>query len=197
MANETHLNSSTHHERIEEAAISSLLAGKTTSTRRLVNGKLGTGCVGPPTKGRIMNYWGDELPNLTSIAQKKHIEKAKICINASDKRQVAPSDVKQYRLGIVSYRGSGKYASSTFKWFDELPDCEEVAESWPNWPAGYLLPEGQGWWPVVAMELHDDSEMMWTGPTVGIGKKKILLICFYQLLGCQLIAWWICIEEDQ
>jgi hypothetical protein len=148
-----------------------------------------------PTKKDLLRHWGDALPNLVLVAKQKHIQKGMMYINASTKRGVAPRDVKSYRLGIVSYRGAGKYDSSCFKYFDLLPDSEDVVDSFPDWPENYLLPAGQGWWPVVAMELHEDSDMNWTGPIVGTGRKRILLICFYQLLGCQLIAWWICIEE--
>ena len=72
IADQSHLGSLGHLERMEEDAIATLMAGKTTSTRRLVDGKLGRGCMGVPTKKGIMKHWGDELFCLPMEAKKRH-----------------------------------------------------------------------------------------------------------------------------
>ena len=99
-----------------------------------------------------------------------------------------------YRLGVVSYKGSGKYAQSSFQWFDDLPDSEEVMDE--QWAQKMVLQEDQGWWPVVALELCPQANERVGGPWPEVGKKKILIICFYQLLGRRLVGWWIIIDID-
>ena len=93
-----------------------------------------------------------------------------------------PQDVLGYELGIVSYKGTGKCNGSSFKYYDDLPDCEDtITEECPA-PSP---PDEKGWWPVIALR---------TEP--GRDTKDILVICFYQLLADgSLVAWWINIEQ--
>ena len=49
-------------------------------------------------------------------------------------------------------------------------------------------PPGQGWWPVIAIQLQRDAGVVRQG--------KVLIICFYQLMADELIAWWIGYPEQ-
>ena len=65
-----------------------------------------------------MYYWGDALPSMPLEARRIHESKG--AIFADSKYVVLPEDVLGYILGIVSYRGDGKYAQSTFPHDAEL-----------------------------------------------------------------------------
>ena len=194
-ADESHLSSLGHLERMEEVAIASLMAGRTNSARKLVNGKLGRGCREMLTKKRFMDYWGDALPCLPMEAETRHQEKGIIYIDNKDKKPLQRKDVRGYRLGLVSYKGPGKYAQRSFHWYDDIPDCGEVMPE--QWEQKTALPENQGWWPVAAMELSPQANERVGGPSPEAGKKKILIICFYQLMGNRFVAWWITINFDE
>ena len=81
-------------------------------------------------------------------------------------------------MGIVSYTGSGKYDSSTYVAYHELPDSDEVATAEE---LKRTSPDGQWWWPVIALQSEPKLK-----PT------KVLLICLYQLLNDDgvVVAWW-------
>ena len=81
----------------------------------------------------------------------------------------------------MSYPGDGgKYKSTNlYLPFHELPDEECVAT---DEQMQIMSPEGQGWWPVIALQtVHMSADL-----------KRILLVCFYQLLDeGRTICWWI------
>ena len=68
-----------------------------------------------------------------------------------------------------------------------VPDSSEVVL--PEDIEDNMPPAGQGWWPVINLTL--DLEQ--AGVTA---RGRWLLICFYQLLGEQLVAWWLGWDED-
>ena len=181
------MNSQQHLERKEEDAIATLMGGKSQTTRRFK----GHGCTDIPTKQNIMKYWGNALPCLAAEAKRRHIDKGTIYVDNKDKKRIAPEDVRGYRLGIVSYKGNGKYSSiNKFRWFDDLPDSEEVTDE--EWARLQVLPSDQGWWPVVAVELEPAANSRVGGDWAShVGCRRIVIICFYQLLGDRLIGWWI------
>ena len=102
--------------------------------------------------------------------------------------------MRGYRLGIVSYKNTGKYSNiNKFRWFDELPDSEEVSDA--EWVRLQVLPSDQGWWPVVAMELTPAATSRVGGDWASrVGVKRIVIICFYQLLEDRLMGWWMEVE---
>ena len=81
----------------------------------------------------------------------------------------------------MSYPGSGKYtAANIYIPFHELPDCEEVAT---DEQMQIISPPGMGWWPVIALQTVVDPQTK---------VKKVLIICWYQLLeDGRVVAWWI------
>jgi len=178
-----HLDSGAHNLKKEEHAVGTRMAGRAESTRKLKGGKLSTGYLGFLTKKGMFKHWGDELPSIPAWAEEVHMEKGAIYIDGNEQKQIRPKDVAGRRLGVVSYRGDGKYAQSSFHWFDDLPDSEEVAT---EEELAVVPPDGQGWWPVIAMNLNPETEercsqtcSSWTTATK---TKGVLLICFYQLL---------------
>ena len=83
----------------------------------------------------------------------------------------------------MSYKGDGKYNSSTFIAFHDLPDSKEIAT---EGELKRINPPGQGWWPVIALKTVVEG-----------GKTWVLLVCWYQLLSDgQIVAWWICVDDD-
>ena len=174
-ATEGHLKSCEHLKRIEEDAIGTLMCGNAESARRF-NGDL---CTGVPTVKKMREFWGDALENLPNHAMAIHIEKG---VFYDGKKRITPAKA-QYELGIVSYPGTGKYSdTSIYLPFHELPDSEDVAD---EKQMRITSPPGQGWWPVIALQ----------SAVVGEGeerKKKVLIVCWYQLLSDgRIIAWWI------
>ena len=200
---EAHLNSALHRERAEEDAIGTLMAGNAGSGRRFERG--GRGMPGIPTKRGLLEFWGDALPNLPKAAGKKLEEKGQIDVGGKQDRTLPVSKIAGLRIGIVSYAGAGagKYTGNKFHYFDDLPDCLDVYDDGRRfgrdnpWAHVGQAPPGEGWWPVLALDLADDLPWWITeGPTVAVGTKKILVICWYQLLGDRVVAWWLTIPVD-
>jgi hypothetical protein len=111
--------------------------------------------------------------------------------------EIKPSDVRGYDLGIVSYNGKGKYGkpgeltSNRLVPFDELPDSDEVITDATPAPSP---PDGQGWWPVISMELSEEGMRRITK----VKKDGVLIICFYQLIAGRLVCWQLIVpvEDD-
>ena len=174
------------------------MAGNAKSTRRFTGGKMGRGYLGPLTKKGVLKHWGDELPSMPEWAKQRHMEKGAIYIDDKEEQRIRPEDVAGRRLGVVSYRGDGKYAQSSFHWFDDLPDSEEVAT---EEELAVVPPQGQGWWPVIAMNLNPEAEERYSqtcrSSKTATKTKGVLLICFYQLLADgHLVGWWVFIDTD-
>ena len=92
--------------------------------------------------------------------------------------------------------GDGKYGDNDFWFFDELPSDEDVLRTSQDWERLRPPLPGHGWWPVLQISPQDPA---WTGDdsAVTVGKKKILVVCFYQLLDGEVIhARWLTIEVD-
>jgi hypothetical protein len=171
-ANEAHLTSLGHLKNLEEAAMGNMLAGNTLNNRRFKKTD-SPGCPSPPTKANLLKFWGDELEN----KEKKFLE---------------PKDVLGCRLGIVRYSGQGKYAQNTFVWFDELPDCDEVAsDDWLDKIDKKGNTKG-GWWPVVAYNMSQETTRQRAPWNIMKPEAKIILVtCFYQIMEGRIVGWWI------
>ena len=177
-ATEGHLKSSEHVKRIEEDALGTLMGGEAKTTRRF-NGDM---CTGVLTKKLMYEFWGDALANLPKAASEIH---AKVGVFYNEKKQIKPKDAV-YELGVVSYPGQGKYHEcNKYIAFHELPDQEDTASEEER---KMRSPEGQGWWPVIALQKEACSSRLGT-------KKKVLLVCWYQLLqdpgNGRINCWWI------
>ena len=98
------------------------------------------------------------------------------------KVQVPSNAIKGYELAIVSYRGNGKYDHSRVVPWDRVPESPEVVDEQEL--AELTPPEGQGWWPVINLVLDYNA-------IDATQRARWLLICFYQLLGEELFAWWL------
>ena len=203
MATEGHMASVVHRNRAEEHAIGTLVAGRAQSVRRFTGP--GHGMDGIPTKAALLTFWGDALPDLPRTAWQILRAAGSLLVGGKATRALPVDYVRGLRLGIVSYAGAGggKYhVHNKFHYYDELPDCIDVYDTGlygdgPNpWPHVGPPPPGQGWWPVLAVELFGTLPP-WVdmGPTVP-GGKKILVICFYQLLADRVEAWWLVITAD-
>jgi hypothetical protein len=176
-ATASHLESTDHIKRMEEDAIGTLMGGNAESTRRFDGDK----CTGILTKKLMYTYWGDALEHLLQAAKDIHIKKGAFY---DKKRQILVDECK-YELGVVSYPGHGKYKNCKYTPFHELPDSEEVATE--DWIASMSKPEGQGWWPVIALQHRTES----ASSTAAI-VKSVLVVCWYQLLADgTVMAWWI------
>ena len=177
-ATEGHLTSSAHVKRIEEDAIGTLMGGAAQTPRRF-NGDL---CTGVLTKKLMYNFWGDALTNLPKAAKEVH---ESVGAFWNGKEAILPSDA-MYELGVVSYPGQGKYHEcNTFVAFHDLPDQEDTASEEER---KMRSPKGQGWWPVIALQKEACPSRLET-------KKKVLLVCWYQLLqdpgNGRINCWWI------
>ena len=141
-ATEGHLKSSEHVKRIEEDALGTLMGGEAKTTRRFN----GDRCTGVLTKKLMFEFWGDALANLPKAASEVHAREG---VFYNEKKPIKPSDVV-YELGVVSYPGQGKYHEcNKYIAFHELPDQEETASEEER---NMRSPEGQGWWPVIALQ---------------------------------------------
>ena len=157
-ATQEHLRSPTHAKRIEEDAILNAYTGRAGTTRRFA-GKL---CTGRPTQQKIMQFWGDAVPHLPWVAMHVHKLKVAFYVNSSHDRPIYAHDAN-YELGIVAYRGSGKYEGCTYLPWHALP----VSDSDGDAPFGCPdAGDGKGWWPVVCVQKTADTAM---------------LVCIYQL----------------
>ena len=110
-----------------------------------------------------------------------------------DRHFVPPAAVKSAELKLISYSGSGEYRAGTkLISYGALPDCDTMFESWSNngWVAP-SLPPGEGWWPVISIDV-EDGWIEVSGLPVRGGAE--LVICFYQLLGDRIIGWWVDLE---
>lgn len=178
-----HCHSGPHLVKIEEHALGTLLAGPTSTARRYE--KDTTGMPGKLTKRACLSYWGEALDNLPNAAHKIVHRKGAIFINGTAKGQrISPEMIDSLTLGVVSYKGDGKYDHSTYWHWHLIPDSEDHIHDESYGLKEYLQPPpGQGWWPVIAI---------WPKKDVYVKKGgKVLAICFYQLMAEPLIAWWI------
>ena len=110
-------------------------------------------------------------------AMRIHKEKGKF--HYGKKGEILP-DQAMYELGIVSYPRQGKYTDcNIFIPYHDLPDIEELADENQR---RRTSPPGQGWWPVIHLRTEVVSPFM----------KKVLVVCWYQLLSDgRVICWWI------
>ena len=90
----------------------------------------------------------------------------------------------------MAYNGKGKYDGNKFAWFDHLAVGDhDVTPEFINWAT---LGSDESWWPVVAYEVP----WLNCGPYVDAGKKKIVVVCVYQLVEDRLVGWWLVIDKD-
>jgi len=109
-------------------------------------------------------------------------------------RFIPAADVKSCAIKMVSYRGdSHKYHDDTqLISYARLPENQEQYDRLTREGryAPPILPEGEGWWPVLSITTHSGGLL-----TIQRGKDKELIICFYQLQGNRLNGWWVAPEE--
>ena len=202
VATEGHMASVGHRDRAEEHAIGTLVAGRAQSVRRFTGS--GHGMDGIPTKAALLTFWGDALPDLPRTAGRILRAAGSILVGGKASRALPVEYIKSLRLGIVSYSGAGggKYNGNAFHYYDELPDCIDVYDTGlygggPNpWRHVGPPPPGEGWWPVLTVELHSNLPSWVDAGPAASGGKKILVICFYQLLADRVEAWWLVITAD-
>jgi hypothetical protein len=207
VADGKHEQSSAHFARVEEDALTTAMVGVALGARRFQ--RKTAGCPGKATKKNLMAFWGDALPNLPQVAMERLDKMGVLYADGRECYPIHRHEVRGFRLAIVSYSGSGKYtAESKFAWYDELPDSDEVIHMLPPtscrraWTRatgdGPQLPQGHGWWPVVAPTLTDAAAARFTGwiEIDNLQKTKgILVICIYQLLDDgRIVGWWIFID---
>ena len=184
VATEAHVASGAHMLKMEEEAISNSMGGDAKSLRRFEKDVL---CQGPATKKLIFEFWGDAIQNLPQVSREIHEKKKCFYINSKMDRAIKPKDAI-HELAIVSYSGGGKYNSSTYIPWHDLPDQVETAD---ESQLKRTPPEGQGWWPVIALRKETERYQ---------GKEvcKVLLVCFYQLQSDGPVpAWWIYPEAEE
>ena len=162
-ATEMHLVCAAHMMKMEETALSDAMGGQTSSGYR----RFGELCEGCPTKRLIMNHWGENITYLPQIAREVYNKKKVFYINSRLDRPITV-DQATHELGIVSYKGDGKYNASTYIPYHNLPDSEEVAT---EEQLRTTSPAGQGWWPVISLGEEYDK----------VHGRSVLLVCFYQL----------------
>ena len=125
---------------------------------------------------------------------------------------VLPAEILTGELGLLKYGGSGKYFRHDFWYWHDLPTDLAILDQ----PAGEVLADpalaqaqleppaerghprphssmtpmdtDEGWWPVLVLTLA--SHLDWLIPTSD-GRRVVLVICFYQLLGREHVAWWL------
>ena len=160
---------------------------------------------GVPTKSALLDFWGDALPCMPAAAWAKLRSAGVIHVGGKTTHALPTSFVAGLRLGVVSYAGAGagKYNGNAFHYYDDLPDCLAVYKDARTgggcdpWRGVGPAPRGHGWWPVLAIDLtHDLPPRVEVGPVVAVGTKKILVICWYQLLGHHYVARWLVVEVD-
>ena len=173
-ATEGHISSGQHKLAMEESALSDAMSGQIHKGFRRY-GKLCEGC---PTKRLMMDWWGENITYLPEYAIKVHKKKKEFYINEKDDKPITV-DQATHELGIVSYKGDGKYNASTYIPYHNLPDSEEVAT---EEQLRTTSPAGQGWWPVISLKEENTKQH----------GRCILLVCFYQLqMKGKVPAWWI------
>ena len=102
-------------------------------------------CTGVLTKKLMYDFWGDCLENMSLEAKKIHQKKGFF----HDKKRLITPDAAEYELGVVSYRGSGKYSEGcVYRPFHELPDSLDVAT---EEQLKFTSLPGQGWWPLLRL----------------------------------------------
>ena len=162
-ATEAHIASSAHMMKMEESALSDAMGGQTHEGFR----RFGTLCEGCPSKKKMMDFWGENITYLPQFAKEVHNKKKVFYINSRLDRPITV-DQATHELGIVSYKGDGKYNASTYIPYHNLPDSEEVAT---EEQLRTTSPAGQGWWPVISLGEEYDK----------VHGRSVLLVCFYQL----------------
>ena len=104
--------------RVEEEAVSSVIAGKADSARMFDSG---VGMTGLLTTKNSMDFWA---PGVARVYR----QKGAIYISNKDKHCVTHADTLGYRIGVVSYSGSGAYSKRTFQYLFEVTYSEGVAD---------------------------------------------------------------------
>ena len=157
-------------------------------------------CRGVLTKKLVLDHWGDALLNMPMKAREIHYKKG-VFSDTKHHVDLTPEECK-HELGVVSYKGNGKYPldSTIYVPFHELPDSEDTAS---KEQMQTICPEGQGWWPVIALQTKDvtppfEVECRYQPSlqpkviTKKVITKKIFVVCFYQVLqDGRVWGWWL------
>ena len=215
-ATEAHLASTAHLRRLEAQALGDFLAGPAKSLRNITDGRHNSGMYEIPTQAAALRHWGASLTNLVpaglEILREKGI-RVDTTIGGSKRRTVLPEEILTAELGLIKYCGSGKYHCNDFWFWQDLPTdldilerpagdqladpaLTQVQQLPPHPERGHPRPhssmqpmdDGDGWWPVLAITLV--PSMQWIVPQSD-GYRVILIICFYQLMGQNLVGWWL------
>ena len=215
-ATEGHLASTSHLRKLESQALGDLLVGRAESLRNISNGRHNRGMYEIPTQAAAFRHWGRGLTNLVpaglDILRRSSGIRVDTTLAGNKRCTVRPSEIRTAELGLVKYCGSGKYHCNDFWYWQDLPTDLDIL----NRPAGDQLADpaltqvrqlppaerghprphssmqpmedDDGWWPVLVVSLAPHLD--WMIPQSD-GYRVILIICFYQLMGKDLVGWWL------
>ena len=141
------------------------------------------------TQEAVNAFWGEAFPLLSQRAFLRIITVGGFHV---DGRFIPACDIKSCAIKLVSYSGDGRKYHSLTKLisYARLPENQEhynrlIGEGRYTPP---ILPEGEGWWPVISITTY--SGVL----TIQQGKKE-LIIGFYQRQGGRIHGWWVAPEE--
>ena len=153
-------------------------------------------------------FWGSrirEMPRivLDRLSRGTNIEVLMPHGGKKHKKMLKASDIRSIGMAAVSYKGDGKYGSSSscperaVRWDDliesqESGDAEDMVLN-----LAHQLPQGSGWWPACIVNwhtVHEDhgySDHTEYYSLVCCGVLCIYVICWYQLMDGEwaLTAW--------
>ena len=112
------------------------------------------------------------MPSLVVFAMNRHRETDFKYKNM----MLKPADVAEYSLGIVSYKGCGKYHDELYFPYVDVHEHPSVLQPGEEAP---IPPPNSTWWPVVQLKLREQLRTA----------NAIVLCCFYQLQCTTPFCW--------
>ena len=197
------MRSDMHSLRCNETAAADEMIGQCSSLRRFSSIP---GLTGPLSMKSFKAFWGSRIREMPRIVLDRLSRGTKIEVDMPHwgkkaKKVLEASDIRSIGLVAVSYKGDGKYNSSSspeyaVRWDDLIESQdEEVEDIVLN--LAHQLPAGSGWWPACIVNwhtMHEDhgfSDHTEYYAQVCCGVMCIYVICWYQLMDGEwaLTAW--------